>query len=338
MANRKVQIQDFLKDAHFVQWVIRPTPSSDAYWKKWMAEHPDKVKTARLARETILSFQYQDQHQLPTDTYSGILDTLISHQHHVHSRSDKRKQWFVPVAASLLLLLLGGALYWHRQPFQSPAPPSTSALTVKRTQQGEKLTVHLSDGTQVQLNSNTVLTYPAKFDLASRHLQLTGEAFFQVAKDPDRPFVITSGGVETTVLGTTFNVRAFDDEPEVQVALVEGKVKLKGGHDSEVFLSPNEVGRYQKKDSLLAVRPQNVQDMVAWSQGVLLFDNDTESQVWKKLEDWYGVTIIVQRKPSIEGKYSGRYSNEALTRVLDGISYAAEFDYEIVENNRVIIK
>lgn len=339
MKNRKGEIQDFLKNEYFVHWVLQPDAKADAYWRNWMKKHPDQLKELKLAREFILSFQYQDNYSLPADTNAGMLETIISHHRRAQYHDKRGGEWLIRVAASLLLLLLGAATVWYISIHQQPEEKKqTASLVVKQAKKGEKLTLQLPDGTKVKLNANSMLIYPAEFDQKGRDVILEGEAFFDVAKDSDRPFVITSGDVQTIVLGTSFNVRAYKEEPGVAVAVVTGKVGVKGEGAAEVFLSPNQVSYYHKEDSMITTTRQDVSDMIAWRQNILIFDDDSEEEVWRKLENWYGVNIIVRNKNSIEGKYSGRYHNESLKRVLDGISYAAEFEYEILENKNIIIK
>lgn len=338
MAEPKDDIQDFLKDEYFVQWVLRSDEKSDAYWKQWMRRHPDKLKQIRLAREMITSLAYQQNHQLSPEMYERMFDAITVEQHNMHDSgtSAMRRRWWRRIAACLLLMA-GGLTVWHLRPTGPLGEKEAVSFVIKRTQKGEKRIVRLPDGTQIKLNANSVLVYPEVFDDHRRQVQLEGEALFAVAKDADRPFTIISGDVRTQVLGTTFNIRAYEGESDVAVAVVSGKVKVQGNVD-EVYLLPNEVSYYHKTDSSLTATSQDISDLIAWSKNILIFDEDPAEEVWKKLENWYGVDIIVPDMSVIKGNYSGRYYNEPLYRVLDGISYASEFVYEIQENNKVLIK
>lgn len=337
MQHKRVEIQDFLKDEYFVSWVHHPDAASDAYWKNRMKQYPEQVKFMKLAREIIQGFRYQHTYSLPSGTYDSMLESLKAKQR-VSLYEERGNHWWSKVAASLLLLLLGGIGYWYIAQPEQAIDREPVSLVVKRTQKGEKLTLRLSDGTKVRLNANSILVFPAVFDQHKRYVKLEGEALFDVVKDTDRPFTIMSGDVQTRVVGTSFNVRAYEEESDLSVAVVSGKVSVKGKATAEVYLSTNEVSYYHKQDSSLSARKQDVSDIIAWSKNILIFKEDSAEQVWKKLEDWYGVNIILQDQQSIEGRYSGRYYNESLERVLDGISYASEFTYEIQENKNVIIK
>jgi transmembrane sensor len=338
MENHHEGIQDFLRDEYFVYWVRHPDAEADAYWKDWMRKHPDKVKEVKLAREMILGFQYQHTHRLPQDTYDSMLNTLRQRQYSARHEEKRGGKAFSRIAACLLLLLAGGWAAWYSS---QPAPVNEREpvpLVMKRTQIGEKLTLKLPDGSRVKLNANSILVFPAVFDQHKRYVKLEGEALFDVVKDTHRPFTIMSGNVQTRVLGTSFNIRAYEEEPDVTVAVVSGKVSVKGNEIHEALLLPNEVSHYHKTDSSLSSTKQDVGDLIAWSRNILIFDEDPAEEVWKKLENWYGVNIIVPKEQVIQGHYSGRYHNESLERVLDGISYASEFVYEIQENKNVIIK
>lgn len=339
MNNQREEISDFLKDEYFVYWVTRSDPKADAYWKNWLEQHPDKLKQVKLAREMISSFQYQHNYQMPQDMREDMLQSLKAKQvstYYLHKDKDNSR-WYLKVAASLLILLAVGAAIWLFPEPEQPAVAEVVPLVIKRTGKGEKLNVKLPDGSRVKLNANSVLIAPAKFGKDHREVKLEGEALFDVRKDPARPFTIVSGEVQTKVLGTSFNVRAYEDEQTVEVAVVSGKVSVLGTGAEEVFLLPNEVSLYDNNSRSLSTRQQDISDLIAWSKNILIFDGDTEAEVFTKLENWFGVNIILPKQAVIQGKYSGRFYNESLERVLEGISYAAEFSYEIRNRNNVII-
>jgi len=339
MNNKREEVSDFLKDEYFVYWVTQSDPKADAYWKNWLEQHPDKLKQVKLAREMISSFQYQHNYQMPKDMREDMLQSLKAKQvstYYLHKDKDNSR-WYLKIAASLLILLAVGASIWFFPEPEKPAVAEAVPLVIKRSGKGEKLNVKLPDGSQVKLNANSVLIAPAKFGKDRREVKLEGEALFDVSEDPDRPFTIVSGDVQTRVLGTSFNVRAYEEEQTVEVAVVSGKVSVQGTGAEEVFLLPNEVSLYDNNSRSFSTRQQDISDLIAWSKNILIFDGDTEAEVFTKLENWFGVNIILPKQVVIQGKYSGRFYNEPLERVLEGISYAAGFDYEIRNRNDVLI-
>ena len=114
MANSQDELQDFLKDEYFVQWVRHPDRKTDAYWKNWMRQHPDKIKQLKRAQEIVASLQYQQTYNLPQATYDRMLEAITDEQvkRTDHTAIEKRK-WFLRMAASLILLLLGGLAWWY---------------------------------------------------------------------------------------------------------------------------------------------------------------------------------------------------------------------------------
>jgi len=339
MKNKREEISDFLKDEYFIYWVTRADPKAEAYWKNWIKQHPEKLKVIKVAREIVSSFQYQHNYQLPQEKYEDILQSLKAKQASTYylNKDGGKGKWYLKIAATLLILIGVGLGAWYLSQAEEPTTIDPVDLVVKRTQKGEKLSIKLPDGSRVKLNSSSILVAPAQFEGNIRKVELIGEALFEVAENRSKPFIISSGEVKTLVLGTSFNVRAYKEEQTVEVAVVNGKVSVEGKEGEKVTLLPDEVTLYDRNNQTLKTRRQDVSDIIAWSKNILIFDRDTEAEVWKKLENWFGVNIIVPPQTVIQGRYSGRFFNESLERVLDGISYASEFSYEIQQDQKVII-
>ena len=339
MRNKREDISDFLKDEYFIYWVTRSDPKAETYWENWIKQHPEKLKLVKVAREMISSFQYQHNYQLPPEKYEDILQSLKVKQagtHYLNKDRDK-STWYLKIAASLLILIGVGLRVWLFYKVEETTTADSVELVVKRAQKGEKLSIKLPDGSRVKLNSNSTLVAPTRFEEDVRKVELSGEALFEVAENHNKPFIISSGEVRTRVLGTSFNVRAYQEEQTVEVAVVSGKVSVEGNGAEKVILLPDIVSLYNTNNQSLTTRQQDVSDIIAWSKNILIFDRDTETKVWNKLENWFGVDIITPYQAVIQGRYSGRFFNESLERVLDGISYASGFSYEIQTDQTVII-
>jgi transmembrane sensor len=195
------------------------------------------------------------------------------------------------IAAAIGVLCCLAALFYVRR-IQSIEP------SVVVTALGEKKQIKLGDGTIVWLNAASKLRYPAQFSGKTREVMLEGEAFFDVAKNADMPFVINSGTLKTTVLGTSFNVRAYQEDKTMTVAVVTGNVKV-SSPDSELHLQPNqqaifnkEVHKLYKKQDVPAI------EMASWRAGGLQFRNTTFSEVAAVLRRSRGVKI--QYDPQLE--------------------------------------
>jgi len=213
----------------------------------------------------------------------------------------------------------------------------------KSTDSGEKLTLRLSDGTVIKLNSMSKLSFPASFLDDKREIVLEGEAFFEVTKDAKRPFTIRTNNITTTVLGTSFNINAYPTSGYVTVAVVAGKVKvenvLEGGTketSNVVYLNPSRKATYDKdKNQLIESNFVNDQE-IGWKQGIIYFKNARESDVIERLERWYGVDIETVNSNSRKWDLTASFDNQLLEEVLISLSYTAKFSYSI-NGKKVII-
>jgi len=343
--------EDFVQDEFFVQWVKKPDEESNYFWEKWIAGHPDKACLLEQARQSIESVSYANE-VLPNE--SEFLEVLEN----IHKAGDLQNstpsyriwQKAIGLAASVAALL--GAffsIYWmvdvNTEKDQYAAQDSTKpSLLEKYTPAGQKLTLTLPDGTKVKLNSESTLHVPEHFSEAERVVFLSGEAFFEVKRDTLRPFIIHTGEITTTVLGTSFNINAYPERGDVKIAVASGKVSVskqiesKEGKLSMVYLEKEDVGTFNKVDNSLQVENNvELKDYLAWCEGILVYSDATFQEIVHDLERWYGVDIEVGKDVSISGRYDGYFDNKSLTNALEGISFLLKIDYEI-ENDRVLMR
>lgn len=161
------------------------------------------------------------------------------------------------------------------------------------TPKGSEYKLSLSDGTRVWLNTDSELSYPSSFDTVSRVVTLRGEAYFEVAKS-SVPFIVRTERMDVRVLGTSFNVMSYSEEPEVQVTLEEGRVQV-DAQDAHRILVPGQQAVFAKADSLLQVRDVDTEVYTGWRKGEFVFDNETFASVARKLSRWYDVEIVVDK-------------------------------------------
>jgi ferric-dicitrate binding protein FerR (iron transport regulator) len=233
-------------------------------------------------------------------------------------------------AASVAILLGGYWLYWN-----SGLVDHTPVYAYAKTAAGEEQTVTLPDGSIVVLNENSTLRYPEEFE--AREVELTGEAFFYVMKRRGQKFVILSEGAQTTVLGTSFNIRAYPDEPEVTVTVKTGKVEVTAvqKENEKVLLIPGKSGRYDKL--LRKVKEAPVSNALAWKEDRLLFDNQPLGQVAEAIERYFGKKVILANDKLANCRFMGEFPNPELQDLLDVIAFTMEL--EVVEKNgQIVIK
>jgi transmembrane sensor len=198
---------------------------------------------------------------------------------------------------------------------------------------GKKFEVQLSDGTIVHLNAGTQLTYPVQFlKNQGRKVQLTGEAYFDVAKDKAHPFTVNAQEVSVEVLGTKFNVDTYIENSSTDIVLVEGKVLLYKGQkkdENQVYLKPGSRGSNIKGQSAITVEEVNTDYYTAWVKGSLVFKNASFSDIIKKLERQYNVTFINRNKMLGKEIFNARFDNEPIEVVLKYFSDSYKIDYNI---------
>lgn len=195
---------------------------------------------------------------------------------------------------------------------------------------GQKTQLYLPDGTVVWLNSTSKITYYSDFNINSRKIELSGEAFFDVTRSEDFPFVVNSEGVDVKVLGTKFNIKAFDEDSMISVSLIEGRVNVLSSKDQLLLadLRPNETGEISKKNFSCTISTGNAEVESIWHLNQLFFDNKLSTEVWKRLEHWFGVKITVSNhKPGINYRFF--IKTESLTEVLTLIDRLTPIEYEI---------
>ena len=333
------RIVELINDEKFVQWVVSPSPESDHYWSRWLSANPDWKSPVEWARQIILSTKYKQQHELSEEDYNLVLSNIVAYNRK-QPKASRRKiilYWTSGIAAVFLSLFFISFLINKYEVTLVPSDRRTTQVITKVTQPGQKLKVRLPDGTRVVLNAESQLTYSVPF-VSERRVRLTGEAFFDVVKDPDKPMFVHSGNITTRVVGTSFNVRFYPDEPEATVSVVTGKVEISDSIGHKASLIPNFQGVFNFGKGHLLVTSFPMQEVVGWKDGMIIFDRTPLPVVFKRLERWYGVKFHVSDKSLMDGIYTGQYENASLEKVLEGVRYASGFDYQLDENTIVIME
>jgi transmembrane sensor len=197
-------------------------------------------------------------------------------------------------------------------------------------------TITLSDGTKVWLNTASSLKYFASNTGKERRVEVSGEAYFEVAKDRDRPFIVKKGDASVTVLGTHFNVNAYNDNDDVRITLLEGSVQVSQGSGvssrESVIIKPGEQARVLNQESRINVnRDIDLEEVMAWKNGIFMFGEKTPiTSVMRELERWYNVKIVYEGK--ITGDVGGSLPRSAnISQVLKLLEGTGAIHYTIHE-------
>lgn len=204
------------------------------------------------------------------------------------------------------------------------------AWNVLKVPVGQTYHISLADGTQVWLNAATELQFPTRFCKDLRHVKLRGEAYFEVSKNVGRPFIVElDSNTNIEVLGTSFNVKAYEDDDKVEALLEKGKI-LMVANGRSVGLTPGELGIYERGGEISLYRPDRLETHTAWRSGMFVFENASLSHVAKELARWYGLQVKYCGGKIPDFKISGnlRRSSE-LNTILKALEKTGKIQFKI---------
>lgn len=209
---------------------------------------------------------------------------------------------------------------------------TASQLNTLETPRGGEYKITLGDGSIVMLNAGSKLTFPTVFRGSERKVYVEGEAFFNVAKNPDKPFIVTVGGSEIRVLGTQFNVSSYPETEGIEATLLEGSIQF-SNTSGKVVLNPNQqvLAGYSKLD----VRNVSAEDFNAWTKGDFLFNDMPLAVVMQKLARWYNVEVDLAVLPK-KNLYIKISRKADIDEVLEDISKATGHQFNLKANKIVL--
>jgi transmembrane sensor len=350
------ELNDLLSDRSFRMWVLNSESEQSVFWESWLVQNPEKKEKVKHARIILKSFQFKE-----TQITDKEIDSLLNRIKDTNATREKRK----PRQAKVILLhegspnikqkkrkipigyllryaaILGGALIFALSAnlIIESLPGKTEDLLVEKVnEKGQKSIIYLSDGTVVNLNSSSKLVYPKVFEKEVRKVFLEGEAFFEVTKS-NKPFIVQTEQLNTKVLGTSFNIRAFPAHEEHSVSLVTGKVLVYPPQDvrQHLILKPGEKGEIKRKAGVLLKTKFDLDQEVAWKDGILLFKELPFEEALNRIENWYGVEFSLDHPPQGNYLVTGRFANESLENVLASIGFTMKFNHQI-KGNKVNLK
>ena len=197
---------------------------------------------------------------------------------------------------------------------------------------GSTAEVVLPDGSLVVLNAGSRIVYSQGFGMDNRNVTLQGEGYFEVERNENIPFVVSSEQMTVRVLGTKFNLCDYNENQEAAVTLVEGKVDVTNNHDQiHVEITPDMRAVINKESHAMVVEKTSATDNTQWREGYLFFDEEPLADIARELERCYGVEISIQREELKEYKFYGKLPSRQLSieEVLDILSSASQINYSI---------
>lgn len=234
--------------------------------------------------------------------------------------------WHYAAVMALLVASVATTYILTRHSLTNP-----SSMVERYTSYGQMDSIALPDGSKVMLNSNSFILYPDNFNEGkTRTIYLIGEGNFEVAKNPDKPFIVRCGNLSVTALGTEFNVNAYPENNDIEATLLEGKVKVACG-DNDYILSPGEQIVYNRLSNESRLQTVNMQDVTAWQRGEIVFRSSHINKVLHTLEHRFGVHFQYNENLFNDDAFNFSFRRDAsLRQVLDIMKLVTgKFDYKI---------
>ena len=243
-----------------------------------------------------------------------------------HSLKNKLLHAYYRVAAVLLIPLVLGGIYLlsqHDQP---------AAFAKIKAPQGSRVQFVLPDGSKGFLNSSSILTYPAEFG-HNRMVSLEGEGYFEIARDKKHPFTVQTKFADIQVLGTKFDVCAYENDNDMTTTLEEGSVRIfNKTTNTRTVLTPGEQNKIDSATGKMTNTKVKTQLYTSWKEEMLRFDNAPFAEVVKKMERWYGIKIILDKKLQYADNYTLTIKTESLREMLQLLSITTPMNYKIKDD------
>lgn len=286
----------------------------------WLARSEENRRLAEQVYALNLSVDALTlQDRVDTEGALGRLNRQLNRRVAGHRRR-LAGRWLQRIAAVLFLpLLLAYVLSFLRQD-----AGAVQWVEVK-TETGLTASFRLPDSSSVILNAASRLRYPTRFAEEERRVQLEGEAYFSVAKDRKKRFIVaTPGEAEVRVYGTEFNVEAYPEEGQVKTTLVSGKVGFAyAGEPGEICLTPGKQVVYRVEEGTATVKEAFVEGAVAWKDGKMVFNNTPFDEVLHVLGKRFQVEFVVRREPLHAFSFTGKFGSQSLEKILDHFTFSS---------------
>lgn len=247
----------------------------------------------------------------------------------IHRNWKRALQW-----AAILILPVVSALsvYYFTQDTDNSRQP-----TVITARNGEKAEVVLPDGSKVWINSGSTLTYEKSFNRKKRPVYLEGEAYFEVAKNTKRPFIVKTQSMDVQAIGTAFNVRSYKSDQHVSAILLEGKVKVTAS-GKETTLNVNQRATFDRYSNLLTTDEVRASRFIEWKNGNIYFNNQTFNDIALTLSRIYNVNIQFASEELRPMRFSGTLGSSGIKNALDILSLASPMYYDVKDTTIILYR
>ncbi len=352
---------DFIEDADFRRWVQHPTTESAAFWGDFMQHHPEKQQEIRLARNFLLTLEAQAESGFSTKANEDRVFQQIQQQIGEQQENPIRRLpvWIQWAAAASVVLVMSWWLL-HRSAstveltYEMNRKQSEVVLLEKVNVTSKPILVTLADGSSIFLNPKSKISYAKTFNEGSkREVYLSGEAFFEVAKNPNKPFFVYANELVTKVLGTSFNIRAFPEDKNVEVKVRTGRVavavtqKISNQQSISVreaegiVLLPNQQAVLSRQEIRLVKSLVENPTLLSSTTPTpmrhsFVFEATPANDVFTLIEQAYGIDIVFDEEVFSKCQFTANLTDESLYEKLDIICKSIEANYQILDAQIII--
>lgn len=359
-------VKDFILDDSFCRWVLKNASEDAVFWEKWIHEHPqhaevladacDLIKKVRDAQDNLSENELREELKRLTKSRKEMDDIQVV----VETTPKLSLAWLWKVAAILVISIAGFVFYLSKNtslPFGNYSAYQQRVETKKDLFQEvlnddkKPKVVSLPDGSTIILKMGSRVSFPKVFSEKRRDVYLSGEAFFDVVKDPTKPFVVYANELATKVLGTSFTISSYEKDKEVKVIVKTGRVSVFSlnkeqepteqllTEEAELILTPNQQVVFNRnenrlKRTLVAI-PEPIKP-ISTIHKPLIFDGTPISKVFDSLEEIYGIAITYDSELLLKCQLTAELEKGTLFEKLDLICKAIEARYELIDGQVVV--
>ncbi|WP_298362329.1 FecR family protein [Runella sp.] len=352
---------DFIEDTEFRRWVQQPTTESAAFWEDFMLQHPEKKQDIIVARNVLLTLEAQVESGFSTKANEDRVFQQIQQQIGEKQEVTIRRLpvWVRWAAAACFVLAMSWWLIDKQTStvevtYEVNRKQSESPLVEKVNDTAKPILVTLADGSSIFLNPKSRISYSKTFNEGSkREVYLSGEAFFEVAKNPTKPFFVYANELVTKVLGTSFNVRAFPEDKNVIVKVRTGRVavtvakKISGQQSIStrevegIVLLPNQQAVLSRQEIRLVKSLVENPTLLSVTTPTpmrysFVFEAARASDVFNMIEKAYGIDIVFDEEVFSKCQFTADLTDESLYEKLDIICKSIEANYQVLDAQVII--
>lgn len=345
--------EDFAADDSFRDWVLMPTTASERCWGEFLREYPERHQHVAEGKRLVVGLRKlgQSGSNAPfiLTVWSRIETTLNELEPPLTLGQWGRMGWKIAASVAVIVGLAG---WWvsRYQPetiaFIRPVAVLPGEWTEAVNGAGQTMDIQLPDGSRVRLGKHSRLKYPQAFSDSKREVYLTGQAFFDVTKNPKSPFLVYANSLVTKVLGTSFEINADPDSPDVTVAVRTGRVSVYA-HDSDqrrdaeargVILVPNQKAVFDRNDASIrkALVDKPVLLITPAEAAHFVFESAPAAEVFHALGAAYGIDVVFDEETLRKCHLTINLTDEDLYQKLEVISKVLDVQYKFIDGQIVI--